>query len=125
MNGSTDFPTRTQAAETRRNKGTGLRQTPQETQTKAEAQESAGGGGDAHPWASSWGCGPCWSRLTGQGRQEAVPAPETWSNGIQHRQGPGSDTKMREAASQPKASERVLCIGFKIELPRQLDAKVA
>ena len=45
MTESTDFPTRTQAAETRRNKGTGLRQTPQETQTKAEAQESAGGAG--------------------------------------------------------------------------------
>ena len=41
------------------------------------------------------------------------------------RQGTGSDAKRSEAASQPKAREQVLCIGFKIELPRQLDAKVA
>lgn len=69
--------------------------------------------------------GPCWSSQTGQGRQEAGSAPDTGRDGIQHRQGPGSDSKISEAASQPNARERVLCTGFKIELPRQLDAKAA
>ena len=59
------------------------------------------------------------------GQEEAASAPDTGRDGIQHRQGTGSDAKRSEAASQPKAREQVLCIGFKIELPRQLDAKVA
>lgn len=75
----------------------------QEMDSRGEAQDSAGDGGMPAHGPGAGDHGPCWSSQTGQGRQEAVSAPDTGRDGIQHRQGPGSDSKISEAASQPNA----------------------
>lgn len=95
---NTGFPGRTRAAETRRNKGARLRQTPQETDTRGEAQESAEAG-ECLPAARSCGAQSMPVQPDRAGQEEAASAPDTGRDGVQHRQGTGSDAKRSEAAS--------------------------